>query len=581
MPLLGTRESHLMNGPLAIELLKRYDSKRAERDSVNMSDWQKIGQYFLPQESDIQVSKTEGVTDWTDQIYDTTAIECAETLKTGQYNWLTPPQQPWIEFTVPDELDGKDTGDATAWLGNCSSISLRELARSNFYSMASLSYLGCGTFGTDFLLLEEGKKTSFNFRHAKIGTYVIEENSEGVVDTTMREFTFTFRQACQEFGEDNLPKKLADQAKGADGLKKKFKFLHCIFPREDSDRLPNRKDGANKPIASVYIAIDFKECVKVSGFDEQPAMVRRFDKWGTGSPWGYSPSYLGLPIARQLNYVQQYMDALAELHAYPRVLIPDNLEGDVDLRAGGATTWDTSNPTGKPEEWMTVGEYKLGLEMQEQRREQLRDAFKTKAFKLLNSSPLIDKKMTAFEISQHQAEQIGDITPSLGRAIPEFFNVLGMRIFSMLYRSGKFGQAPQSLMQDLGGGKTGLVMPQVQISNRLTDALRALKNRSREETMQFLMPQVEAGKPEVLDILADSFNRNYVLDSGVPSDELRPEKGANSVEAIRQQRAQMMAAQRQAALTEQMAGAAGKLGKAPGFAQDAVKDMMSPNGKAA
>ncbi len=565
-----------MNGPLAIELLRRYDALKAERDSKFMTDWQHISKYFLPQESDIQVSKTEGVVDWTDQIFDTTAIEVAETLKTGQYNWLTPPQQPWIEFTPPEELNLEEADDATAWLGKCSDIFMREVARSNFYSMIALSYLGCGVFGTDFLLCEEGKKTALNFRHAKIGTYVVEEDSEGVVDTTMREFTFTYRQACQEFGEDNIPAKLAEQAKGADGLKKKFKFIHCIFPRSDSERMPKRQDGANKPIASVYIAVDFKECVKVSGFDEQPAFVRRFDKWGTGSPWGYSPAYLGLPIARQLNYVQQYMDALAELHAYPRVLIPDNLDGDVDLRAGGATVWDTSNPLGKPEEWMTVGDYKMGLEMQEQRREQLRDAFKTKAFKLLNSQPLIDKKMTAFEISQRQAEQLGDFTPSLGRAIPELLNPLAQRGFGILYRMGKFGQAPQSLLQNLGQGKTGLVMPQVHVSNRLTDALKALKNRATEETFQFVMPLVEqAQKPELLDVFdLDAVVREYAQDAGMAPDLLRRLKGANSVDAIRQQRAQMMAAQRQAALTEQMSKAGKNLGGAPQWAQDAVKDKM-------
>lgn len=566
-----------MNEPLAIELLKRYDALKAERDSKWMTDWQKISQYFLPQESDIQIDKTEGVVDWTDAIFDTTAIECAETLKTGQYNWLTPPQQPWLEFTVPEELELEDGDEAVAWMGKCSDIFMRELARSNFYSMAALSYLGCGVFGTDFLLCEEGKKTALNFRHAKIGTYVIEEDSEGVVDTTMREFTLTYRQACQMFKDESLPKKMAEQSKGAEGLKKKFKFLHCIFPREDTERMPKRQDGANKPVASVYVAIDFKDCVRVAGFDEQPAFVRRFDKWGTGAPWGYSPAYLGLPIARQLNYVQQFMDALAELHAYPRILTPDSLDGDVDLRAGGNTIFNgAEGEAGVPREWATVGDYKMGLEMQEQRREQLRDAFKTKAFKLLNSMPLLDKKMTAFEISQRQAEQLGDFTPTLGRAIPEFLNPLAQRGFGILYRMGKFGRAPQSLMRNTGDGKTGLVMPQVQVSNRLTDGLRALKNRATEETFQFLMPQVQNGKPEVLDIFyMDKVNSDYALNSGMPPDQLRPKKGANGYDNIRAQRAQMMSQQRAAALAEQGSKAGKNLAQSPDWMQSAAEESAT------
>lgn len=557
---------------LAQELLDRYGDLKSFRDSRFMVDWQSISSYFLPQDSDINVKKIEAISGWTDRIFDTTAIECAEALKVGQYSWLTPPNQPWCEYTVPEELKGGDAEDeATAWLGRASDIIARERARSNFYSIASMAYLGVGVFGTDLLYCEEGKKTLFNYRHAKIGTYCIEEDDEGIVDTTMREFEMTYRQAKQLFNlpSDTIPDRMARAAQGAKGLKQKFKFLHCVFPREDSERLPGRKDGANKPIASVYIAIDFGETVRVSGYDEQPAICQRFDKWGTGAAWGYSPSYLAMPIARQLNYVQQYMDALAELHAYPRVLIPDNLDGDVDLRAGGATIYDSSSAS-KPEEWATIGDYKMGLEMQEQRRQAMREAFMVNAFKLLNSEPLLDKKMTAYEISQRQAENLTAFTPSLGRRITEFINPLTLREFGIAYRAGKLGQAPDSLMVDVGGGKRALAAPSVVVTNRLTDALKALKNRAAEETMQFLLPQAESN-PGVLDILdQDAVNRAYALNAGLSPDELRPQKGRNSVEAIRAQRAKAMAEQHAADLAEKLGGSVADLAKAPEPVQKAV-----------
>ncbi len=561
-----------MSDKLASELLDRYGDLKAERDSKFMSDWQYISQYALPQDSDIQVQKVEGVSGWTDRIFDTTMIECVEALKVGQYAWLTPPNQPWCEYTVPEELKGEDAEDeATAWLGRASDIIARERARSNYYSIAAMGYQGVGCFGTDLMLVEEGKKTLFNYRHSKIGTYCIEENDEGVVDTTFREFEMTLRQAQQMFNlpTDKLPEKLIAQAKGAK-KKDKFKFLHCIFPREDSDRLDNRKDGPNKPIASVYLSIEFKEVIRVGGYDEQPAVVQRFDKWGTGAVWGYCPSYLALPIARQLNYVQQYLDALAELHAYPRVLTPDNLDGDVDLRAGGATIYDSSTPNAKPEEWATVGDYKMGMEMQEQRRQAMRKMFMVPAFNLLNSEPLLDKEMTAYEISQRQAENLTAFTPSLGRRITEYINPLTLREFGIAYRAGKLGQAPDSLMVDLGGGKRGLALPNVVVTNRLTDALKALKNRAAEQTMQFLLPQAETN-PAVMDILnQDQVNREYALNSGLPADQLRPQKGKGSVERLRAERAAIAEQQRAAELAEKMGGSMADLGKAPKPVQDAV-----------
>lgn len=557
---------------LASEQIRTYMELVADRDSRFATDWQHISDYFLPQQSDVQTQKTEGVVGWTDGIFDTTAIQAGQTLRSGQYNWLTPPNQPWAEFGVPDELkadkDADDEGvdEATKWLGKASDTAMKELARCNFYSMVSIHYLGKGIFATDTLLAEEGQKTALNFRHCKINTYVIEENDEGTVDTLRYKITLTYRQALQMFNKpgDVLPPKMADQAKDASGKLKEFEFIHCIFPREDSDRLPGKKDGANKPIASVYIAVDFKAVVRVGGFEESPILCSRFDKWGTGTVWGYGPAYLVLPEVRQLNYVQQYMDALAELHAYPRVLIPDNLEGDVDLRAGGTTTWDTSIPAGKPEEWATVGDYKMGLEMQEQRRQVVKDAFYTSAFKLLNSDPLLDKKMTAYEISQRQAENLSEFTPAFARAITEFLNPLMLRVFGILYRKGKFGTAPDSLMQDVGGGKRALVMPQVVITSRISDALKALKNRGTEEVFQFAAPLLEA-QPDLLDTFdMDAVMREYGANAGMPPDLIRSVK---DVKIMRAQRAQAMNEQAQAQKLLAASEAAKNMGQAPGFMQ--------------
>lgn len=572
-----------MPDKLAEEQLRIHGGLKSKRDSIFMDDWQTIGQYFLPQESDINTTKTEGVSGWTQDIFDTTAIQAAQVLAAGLGNWWTPPNQSWAEYDTPEELkssngEGDSQDEATQWLGKASDRIMKELGRSNFYSVKSTADLGIAVFATDLMLCEESDEGTelFNFIHCKIGTYTIQENYKGVVDTIRREVKMTYRQICQKFGKDSdhLPEKMKDQAKGEKGKDKEFTILHCIFPREDSERLPNRKDGANKPIASVHIAVDFRECIRVSGYDESPILCRRFAKWGTDAPWGYGPAYLALPDARQVNYVQQYMDALAELHAYPRVLIPDNLEGDVDLRAGGTTTFDTSNPNGKPEEWMSAGDYKLGLEMQEQRRQAIRDAFFVDAFKLLNSQPLLDKEMTAYEISQRQAEQLQNVTPASSRSIPEFINPLMKRLFGIAFRKGKLGRAPESLMQEVGPNKTALVMPDVVVTSRFNDALRALKNRGAEETFKFIAPLAE-NKPELWDYFNwDKTIPGYARNAGMAPDDLLPLTGQNSVASLRAARAQAMAQQRAMQSAEQLSKAGKNLGGSPEFVQNAAKQAM-------
>lgn len=568
---------------LALEQIGKQENLVAWRKANRDDDWQYLAQYALPQESNITTSKTEGVSGWTDRIFDTTIIQAAQTLGSGLFNWWTPPNQPWAEYDTPEELkkEGQQTDDGvTKFLGKASDRAMKELARSNFYPVKATGDVGLAVFSTDLIIADESDTGSelFNFIHCQAGTYTIEENYKGLVDTARREIEMTYRQVCQKFSKqgDTIPDKMEEQSKGAKGRGKKFKILHCIFPREDSERLPGRKDGANLPIASVYISVDFKSCLRVSGYHESPILCRRFAKWV--SPYGYGPGYLALPDARQVNYVQQYLDALAELHAYPRVLIPDNLEGDVDLRAGGTTTWDTGNPEGKPAEWATVGDYKLGLEMQAQRRQAIKDAFFVDAFKLLNSQPLLDKEMTAYEISQRQAEQLQNIGSVNVRSVPEFINPLMQRVFGIMFRAGKLGNAPQGLMVEAGGGKQGLALPEVVVTSRFNDALRALKNRGAEETFGFIskLPGAEQ-HPEYLDPF-DMMGviKGYARNAGMAPDDLASDTGPGSIQAKQQARADLMKQQRAAQQAEQLSKSAKNLGGAPDWAQEAVQDKIAP-----
>lgn len=562
---------------LATDQLKIHDSLMAFYRSRFAVDHQFISQYFLPNQSDINVQKTENIASWTQNIYDTTSIGAAQVLAAGMYNMGTPPNQPWAEYDVPSDLrdeEGEADDDAVQFLGKSSDTIMKEIGRSNFYSVKGMSDLGLAVFGTDTMIFDEGEgRELYNFTHCKISTYSIEQDYKGIVDTLRREVEYTYRQVCQVFNKptDVIPPEMEKQSKGPDGQQKKFKILHCIYPRQESERRPKSKLGKDKPFASVYISMDFKMTIRESGYDENPILCRRFATWGTGTVWGYGPAYLAMPDARQVNYVQQYLDALAELHAYPRIRQPDNLDGDIDLRAGGVTTYDSANPNAKPEEWATMGDYKLGLEMQEQRRQQIRDAFFVDAFKLLNSAPLIDKEMTAYEISQRQAEQLQGVAPAFTRSNPEFITPLMTRAFGIAYRANKLGPVPDSMKVQLGEGKVATAQPEVIVTSRFNDALRALKNRGTEETMKFAAPLAEI-KPEIWDVFdMDDTVLDYARNAGMTPTNLRKKKGQDGYEVIRQQRAKAMQEQRQMAMAQQGADAAGKLGKAPPWLQEQVQ----------
>ena len=562
---------------LAKEQLDRFNTCKAVRSSTFDQGWQEITNYFLPQQSNVNTEKTEGTTGWTDRIYDTTAIQAAQVCRSGQRNWLTPSSEPWAAYEPPEFLSSagkeQEKDEAAQWLSRCTDITMRELARSNFYAMVNLDYLQVCTLGTGLLFCEEGKRTALNFRQFQCWKITIEEDDEGVVDSVRREFELTTRQAVQWFGIENVGEKIGKAWEKTSGHGKKWKFVHAVFPREESRRLKGRMTGDNKPIASVYIAVDDIKCVEVSGYDEMPYMCSRFDKWGTDSPWGYSPAYLCLPDARQINYVAQYRDALAELKAVPRLLYPDNLQGDVDLRAGGITTFDPSIANGIPREWMTVGDDKAAEENMSRKADAINKAYYVNMFTMLEQ--LSDKKMTAYEIAQRIGEKLEQFTPVFDRRVTEFLNPLLKRIFGILYRMGKFGDAPESLMIPIGKNQMSLALPEIAITSRISLALKALQNQGTLNTLSALQGLAEQ-KPDIIDNFdTDTMSRELARNYGVPPDILRPMK---KVLEIRAQRQAMMQAQQAVALAQGAAKAGKDLEKSPKELKDTVTQSLTGGG---
>lgn len=555
-----------MSDLLAREQIERFQDLKGKRSGIWDPSWQYITNYTLPQMSNVNTQKTEGIVGWTDRLYDTTAIQAAQICRAGQLNWLTPAAEPWAAYEPPEFLnvEGKedDKDEAAQWLSVATDMTMRELARSNFYAMVSMDYLQCCTAGTGILFCEEGKKNALNFRQFVPWSLTIEEDDEGIVDTVRREFKLTTRQAMQWFGPEALKDtKIAKAFESSRQHSKQWDFIHAVFPREDSKRVKSRMDGPMKAIASVYISLDDQVCVSVSGYDEMPYMVSRFDKWGTDSPWGYSPAFLVLPEVRQMNYVSQYRDALAELKAYPRFLYPDSLEGDVDLRAGGITTINADEMARGifPKEWMTVGDDRAAEDDMNRKADAINKAYYVNMFTMLEQ--LADKKMTAYEISQRLGEKLEQFTPVFYRRIGEFLNPLLKRVFGILYRQGKFGQAPNALLvQNPGDKYPRLAMPEIAITSRVSLALKALQNQGIVNTLQVLEP-LAAARPEILDNFnLDTMAREMARNYGVPPDLLMPLK---KMAGIRQQRQAAMQTQQAIETAQGAAKVGADLEKSP------------------
>jgi len=481
--------------PIAEDIISRNDSLKSKRAAWDTL-WQSLADYVMPRKSQITTKKTEAVEGYTDELYDTTVGRANMTLAAGQLNYLTPSNDNWFSFDAPEAIKARGGDIAEKWYGECTEIARRELAKSNFYLEIHEMYLDRGGFGTAHLHCEEGKRNVLNFSNAELGTYCIDENDEGVVDTVFREFTLTARQAVQKFGLENVGKKIRkcyedEQSKKMD---QEFTFIHAIYPREEDKRIPGRKDGANKPVASIYVCVEDRYVVRNSGYDEMPSQVSRYLKWGR-TCYGYCPAIDALPTVKQVNFIEKMMDALAEIAAFPRVLIPENLEGEVNLASAGITVFDPNAPqSAMPKEWGTQGRYDIGKERVEVKQKAIEEAFHVDLFKMF---AMQDKQMTAYEAMQRVAEKLVQFSPTFARMQTEVFNGLLQRIFNMLFRAGKFPEPPpEAYLVTMQG--VSVIPPEVVYTSRVALAIKALENRSFIEFMQIIGPVVQL-RPDVLD----------------------------------------------------------------------------------
>jgi len=526
--------------------------------------WQEAADYVMPRR-DPSMNGTISLTKDA-RLFDTTAGQACMTLANGQLAWMSPQESPWFAFTSPP--GGESDDDLSLWLAKCTDRVREALAVSNFYTSVHEMYLDRSGFGTGCLFVEPGKKSLFNVQYWPVGSYVIDEDDEGNVDTVIRCFKLTARQAAQRFGEEKLSQKMRDKlAAGGAQEQEKVEFLHFIMPRDDADRDKSKIDDMNMPIASVYMEADGCHICRTSGYEEMPVMVTRYLEWGSGmgNLYGWSPAFMALPDARQLNYIQKMLDALAEKAAFPPVLAPDDLEGEIDPNAGGVTYFskDLANAGLMPKEWMTQGRYDIGKDRVLQKQESIKTAFHVDLFQMFAQ---LDKQMTAREVAERSSEKLIQFSPTFARLVTELFNPLLARLFGIALRGGLLGTAsdiPASAVVPVGNGLAEVAPPRVQYSSRIALAMRALPTLALHRSLELMggMAQIQAtGAPVTDNVDWDKAFRESAINDGVPADYLKSQQGMQEIREARAQ-AEAQAQQQQQAMAA--ADAAAKMGGIP------------------
>lgn len=551
----------------AKEILARSNRLKADRGQWDTL-WQDLADYVMPRKSEVTDKKTPDVEGWTDDIYETEAIHDNIILSAGQLDYMVSGK--WFEFVAPSEMLKNDR-DASNWYKKCSEIVLELLNESNFQLEVHEFFHDRGGFGTAHLHLDEDDDDIFCFKNCPVGTFSIVEDHKGLVSEVYYEFEYTARQAVDRWGEAAVSNLILEAYSAENGKRReeKFKFTHAVYPR-GKDRDMSKKDGRNKKWASIYVEHKAEHITHESGYDEQPFAVSRYLKWGS-NVYGYCPSVEALPATKQVNFIERQMDALAELAAFPRMLIPEDLEGEVDFRSGGVTVFDPNNPDAKPQEWATQGRYDVGVERARVKREMIRRAYHVDLFQLLTSYDEMRRQKTAFEVAQMMSEKITRISPTFERIKSEVFKPILKRAFGIALRKGLLPPMPASILKQKPDGAVTIDVPKVAYTSKLAMAIKAVENQNFITFMGLVEPlsQLAPGAIE-RQLNFDRIIRGMGMNQGIPADFWNTKKEIDAIDEAQEARQQQQDNAQTMEMFRQGAGMAKDLGGAPEEVQKAL-----------
>lgn len=475
-----------------------------------------------------------------------TAMEGVLTLVGACTTLVTPIGEQWFSLSARSPVPGQS---GELWFQNAAEVMLKELASSNFYGEKQEADLNLCLFGSGCLLCEEALGGGLVFRNIPSGSYGVEVDKDGEVDTVCRRILLSPWQAVQQFGYDRLPVEVRRLFEREDSCRSaSVPFLHLVTPR-DVYAAGNGADFVHPlqmRFASVYLYDGADSpVVQEGGYPEFPFMVSRFLRY-EGSVWGYPPALMCKDEIEAEVRLERLLDLMSELQAFPRMLTPAEMVGEVDYRAGSETPVNMGlGEAGFPREWGSRGDPRFLLERLAQKQERIKAAFFTNFLKVVSG---VERQMTATEVVQRQREQVLAFSPTFNMLARSLSGLLG-RVFACLWRQGRLrcqhAEPPHLRVADGDGSQNyALELPLVMFNSQLSQAVRLAQQQNMYEAMQLAQVyQSVLQSPEAFDCLdSDKVVRDLFLGRGASAKLFREE---HEVQRIRQQRAEV-AAQQQA-----------------------------------
>lgn len=518
---------------------KKYKSKVRQMEE-NRQDylkrWKAIRDYQLP-----YIGCFDDTADTTDyarrrdtNIYHSVAWQANQSFAAGVMSGLTPPSRQWFRLIWSNDTM-KNHPEAGELLDKRMNILQDVLLKSNFYNAIHSAYLELA-FGQAPLAIFQDADTGVHFVPFTIGTYMMENGPDGIVDTFCTKYEMTARQLADKFGADKLTSAIRAELENG-GVKTKHKLWWLVEPNRFHDRNKEVMDKYHMKYLSLYwLEEGENDFLDIGGFQEWPIPVARYLVTGNET-YGKGPGWFAEGDSKGLQKLEKDDIIAVELGIKPPMAASaTTAKQGINLTPGSYTVVERNEPV------TPLFNVNINLQHLQEKildlQDRIKRAYSADLFMMLER--LEDKNMTAQEVLQRKQEQLQQLGPVVQRLQFEFLRKIIERVYNILDRAG--------------------ILPQPE------DAELALALSQEEVTIEYISPlaqaQKMAGMTNIEQAIAfagqlaqfdqsvlDKINFAKTVDSyfdmvGAPASIKRTEE---EYEAIQQQKAQAMAEEKQQA----------------------------------
>lgn len=378
------------------------------------------------------------------EIFDHTASLGLDRFTSAYTGMIIPRGERYQQVSTTDP-DLNEDPEMQAWLEHATDrlFAARYSPQAGFDPEANMCIRSLGSYGSAPFWVDHWEGRGLFYKTFHLSEVYVEEDFRGRIDTIYREYELTARQAAQEFGRDNLTPLIARASNQPDT---KFKFLHVVRPRVDRD--PQRLDFRRMRFESRYISLADKMQIREGGYTSQPMAFSRYVT-APREIYGRSPAIQVMGSIRTVNAIAKTLLRAGHKAVDPPLLVPEdgvlsqiqNMPGGINVGGMGFDGQAMVQPL------HATGQLPIGMELLNNEREPIRDAFLEKVWSLV-----LERKdrMTATEVLEISRMQGMLLAPMASRQETEWQGVQTERELDILVSSG-FIRPPPPVFREAGG----------------------------------------------------------------------------------------------------------------------------------